>query len=99
MKSNDDVYFESATDLLVQVQMAAWGIIRQLPDDVQNPIEVALILAAQALQAADIAADEQHVAQDNDHRLKVSALRRQVSTLAGLVDDDLPPAFRNAFGG
>lgn len=99
MAADGNLVYESATDVLTLVQSSSWGMIRQIPPEYQNPILVALIVASRALDAAATAATEQDESATGSLGDKIGRLRREVGVLAGLNDDDIPPAFRDAFGG
>jgi len=54
-------------------------------------------MATRAINAAEHALAEQGVPPTTDDRIRLTELRRQVGALAGVSDDDVPPAFRAAF--
>ncbi len=89
--------FATASDLIVAVQASTVDAMRRLPREAHNPAVIGLIMATRAINAAEHALAEQGVPPTTDDRVRLTELRRQVGALAGLSDDDVPPAFRAAF--
>ncbi len=94
---DDGLVFETASDLIVMVQEETVEAMRRLPREAHHPAIIGLILATRAIHAADQCLKEQGTPANDATRLKLDTLRREVGGVAGLVDDNIPPAFRTAF--